>query len=181
MKKIYSLILVSLLAITIYPLMSYSTNTDLIESVDEKQVMQLVDDENTGLLSISDAEAAAADPASEYHQESVLMLQRITRARSDADEMINAFVRTQYDIPLDITPAVIGMLSVDLTYVNLYERRYRGQLPDGVQSLYDRSMDKLKLIQAGKMSLQDKPDVAAGQIAVRASPKKFSDEFLKRF
>lgn len=161
--------------------MPYSTNTDLIQSVDEKQVMQLIDDENTLILTVSGMQEAADDPGAEFHEEAKLMSQRIDRARTDADELIDSFVRTQYSLPLAVTPGIVNMLSVDLTYVNLYERRFRGQLPEGMKALYAQSLEKLKLIQSGKMSIQDTPDIAAGQIAVKASKKVFTDDYLKRF
>lgn len=187
MKSILSLktLAVAMIAfmLTISNVMAYSTNSDLVESVDETTVLQLIDDENTGIATVEDMEAVAVDSQSPNQDAAIAMQARLIRARADADETIDSFLRTQYDLPLAVTPGMITTLSTDLTFVNLYERRHKGDLPDGIASLEKRCLDKLKMIQAGTIKIQETPDVAAGQVKTnkKKTDKLFTDDVLSRF
>lgn len=172
-----------LACLLIFTNMAYSTNSELVESVDETQVLQLIDDENTGITDMDILEATALDNQDPNQAEAQAMLARLIRARADADETIDSFLRTQYDLPLDSTPGMITSLSIDLTYFNLYERRERGSLPEGILKMEERALKKLKMIQAGTIKIQDEPDVAAGQVKTNKTKddRVFTDDYLSRF
>lgn len=182
MKKI----LTGLLAIMITLItlsMAYSTNTDLVNSTDERSIIQLVDDANTGLVTLEAVQAEVADPGSEYQIEAQKMIARMDLARSNADETINTFLRTQYDVPLSPVPAMVSSLSIDLTIHNLYQRRMRTDMPDDIKALEKDALGKLKMIQQGTIKLVDKPDVASGQIVVNKTrhDKIWPSDLLDKF
>lgn len=177
MKTLFFLLITFIFSTT----MAYSTNTDLAESNDEYSLVQLVDDANTGLDSFELVEQTAVDPQDQLQAEAQRMLTRTSRARADADELIDTFLRTQYQLPLDPVPGLINSLSVDLTIHNLYQRRMRDSMPEHILDLEKRAIDKLRQIQAGTIKIQDKPDVGSGQIAVRVSNRQFGDDVLRRF
>lgn len=144
--------------------MAYSTNTALANSSDETQIVQCVDDENTGLQTITAIEASAADEQDEHYDAAVKMLDRIESARSDADELINTFLRGRYDVPIDPVPAFIADLSEDLTRHSVYKRRMGINMPDDVKKLKSDSISMLEKIQRGTIKISEKPDVQAGQM-----------------
>ncbi len=163
--------------------MAYSTNTDLAHASDELQIVQLVDDEQTGFTTIAEIQAAAGDPQDPNQAEAQAMLERIDRAGADADELIDTFLRTQYEVPIDPVPGMIRSLSVDLRIHNLYQRRMRDNMPDNILALEKRALAKLEKIQKGVIKITEAPDVASVQIATnkKASDKLFTDDLLDRF
>lgn len=160
--------------------MAYSTNTDLLNSSSESTIVQLLDDENAGFSTIAEIEAAAADEQHVNHDAAVRSLERLVSAREDADEYINSFLSAHYDVPLAPVPGLVRTLSVNLHKYNLYERRDVIETPDNVRDLEKKATERLKMIQAGTIKIQDTPDVGSGQIVTNKtkSDRMFPDDVL---
>jgi len=167
----------------IFALMPYATNAELVTATDELQVIQLLDDDQAGFTTLADVEAAAADQQDPKQAEAQRMLDRLERARSDADELIDTFLRTQYEVPINPVPGIIESVAIDLRIHNLYQRRMRSDMPDNIAALEKRAVATLEKIQRGVIKITESPDIAAGQIATnkKASDKLFNDDLLNRF
>ena len=72
--------------------MAYCVLDDLKEKISEEELIQLTDDEETGLIVTS----------------------RTDRAISDADALIDGYCGRRYSVPLDPVPAIIRKFSVDI-------------------------------------------------------------------
>src|SRR6056297_1812094 len=116
----------------IFALMPYATNAELVTASDELQIIQLLDDDQAGFTTLADVEAAAADQQDPKQAEAQRMLDRLERAGSDADELIDTFLRTQYEVPIDTVPGIIESVAIDLRIHNLYQRRMRSDMPENI-------------------------------------------------
>lgn len=126
----------------------YSSFADLKELSPELTLLQLADDEVAGMFQVS-----PPNPA----------YRRLLTAISDADMMIDSYLRGRYDLPLVSTPAEINRISAQLAMCNLYARRREDALPDGIVQRRKDAVEWLKNIQKGIAVL----DVAA---AVKTAP-----------
>ena len=165
------------------PAMAYSTNTDLGLSFDGLQIVQCVDDNQTNLTTINDVEAAAADSRHQFNAEAIDMLNRIDKARTDADELINTFLRGRHEVPLETVPGFIAELSNDLTRHNLYKRRMGLNMPDDAKELKGHAMALLLKIQRGTLKISDSPNVDAGHFKTNKTGRDrlFKNNLLDRF
>lgn len=181
-RNLFGMLCLMLLFVT-STTMAYSTNTDLLNSSDERTIVQLVDDENAGFSTIAEIQSAAADAQHENYEAAVRSLERIESTREDADQYIDSFLRAHYEVPLDPVPGLIRTLSVNLHKYNLYERRDVINTPDNIIDLEKKATNRLKMIQAGTIKIQEQPDVGSGQIAVnkQKSDKMFPDDLLDRY
>lgn len=163
--------------------MAYSTNSDLANASDELQIVQCVDDAKTNLTTIADVEAAAADSQHEHYQAAGKMIDRIDEARSNADELINTFLRGRFDVPLDPVPAFIADISNDLTKHNIYKRRLGSDMSKEQKELKDDSVSMLLKVQQGKLEISESPKVGAGHFKTnkKASDKVWGKDTLDRY
>lgn len=163
--------------------MAYSTNSDLVDEANEKDIVQCVDDAATGLETIDAVESAAADDQHEYHEEAGKMLNRIEKARSDADELINTFLRSRHDIPLNPVPDFVADLSNDLTIHNIYKRRMALDMPEEVKDMKEQALEVLTKVQRGERQISDSPNVQADQIKTNksSSDRVFDDDTLDKY
>lgn len=81
--------------------MAYSTQSDILNQMDEVILIQLTDDSDSG----------SVDPGV------------VNRAITDADEEISSALAVKYSLPLATTPPLARKMSVDLAICNLYARR----------------------------------------------------------
>lgn len=132
--------------------MPYCTLTDITSTVTEDDVLQLTDDEGNGVVNTA----------------------RVDEAITKSDGLILAF--TGGIVP-DPVPEIIRQISVELSIYHLYKRRFASNMPESIDKGYARSIDLLKQIQSGKISIGLKEAdhaVASGQYATN----KTSDDRL---
>lgn len=117
--------------------MPYATQTDLEERFGADELVMLTD---------------RSDPPSGNVDETV-----VTRALTDADAEINAYLSARYPVPLSPVPTVIVRIACDIARYFLFEDR----VTDLVRQRYEDAVALLKGIAAGKVSIG--PDPNGGQ------------------
>lgn len=123
--------------------MSYCTKDDLLKKISENQLVELTDDEGTGL--IIDAV--------------------ITKNISEADGEIDSYCKKKYNLPFNPVPEMINKLSVDITIYNLYSRR-QDLNNEVVTKRYDDAIKFLKDVARGLVEISADPPPASdsGQV-----------------
>ena len=69
-----------------------------------------------------------------------------------ADELINAYLRNKYKLPLKMVPQIITNISTDITAFRIYSRRPQ-KLPEHIKNRYDESIKILSNIKKEEMIL----------------------------
>lgn len=149
--------------------MPYSNNSDLLAAMDERQVIELADDAGLGYSTLAELEQVAANPAAPQQQAAVMVLARIDSARASGDELINTWLRTTMEVPVDPVPEVIKDISVDMTIYNLYKRRFRSSMPEGIEAQFKRNTDTLTQFRAGFRASSAPANLEKGQIRTNKS------------
>jgi len=111
--------------------MGYSTDQDLFDAIGEETVRLLTDDDGSGTVDTA----------------------VVGSVRSDAQEIIKAYLRDRYTLPLSATPPLLTQLEVALTAERLYRRRPNDDTPESVEKASDEAMDVLRAISEGRMTL----------------------------
>jgi phage gp36-like protein len=111
--------------------MAYCTRSDIEKQIPEEILIQLTDDEGTGLVDTDN----------------------VDRAIEDADDEIDSFLALAYSLPLASVPGLVRRMSVDLAVCNLYGRRPHLTIPDTRKERCDADRKLLEKIGAGKLSL----------------------------
>ncbi|WP_319543160.1 DUF1320 domain-containing protein [uncultured Pseudodesulfovibrio sp.] len=143
--------------------MPYCTLDDIKGQLDEREIIQLTDDADTGAVD----------------------LDNVNRAISDADAEINGYLGARYAVPLDPVPAVVGKYAVDIAVYHLESRR-RGA-SDSRKERYDMAIRFLTKVGEGKLTLgvndpEDTPrDNEAPQMASSNPERLFSRDSMKGF
>lgn len=142
--------------------MAYATQQDIIDrGVTEAELLQLVDDENSGNL-------AGANPQL-----------RVNAALDEASARIDSYCRQRYTVPLQ-SSAIVKATAVTIAIKELFARRRR--VPDDVKERYDEAIKFLMDVSKGNASL-DQPTGATAQtgsggVKTTDVAEKFSDENL---
>lgn len=108
--------------------MPYCSLSDITSTITTDDVLQLTDDNGTGVIDIS----------------------KVDEAISKSDGLIAAFVGGETINPV---PDLIRQISVELSIYHLFKRRFASNMPESIDKGYSRSMDLLKQIQSGKLSI----------------------------
>lgn len=143
--------------------MPYCTVEDIKGQLDERDLVQLTDDDDTGVVD----------------------LDHVNQAITDADAEINGYLGTRYAVPLDPVPAVIGKYAVDIAIYNLESRR-RGA-SESRKERYDNAIGYLRLVAKGTVTLgvndpEDTPrESEAPKLASSNPPRVFSRDTMKGF
>jgi phage gp36-like protein len=111
---------------------------------------------------------------------------RILEQIKAADDEIDGYLRSRYNLPLTTTPARIKQISKDLSIYNIYKRRHRADMPDSLISLYKSTIGELEQIRKGYISLEitDTPGIVeAADILTnkKANDKIFTRDYLNSF
>ncbi|MGO1000838.1 gp436 family protein [Lysobacter sp. CA196] len=145
--------------------MRYCTVADLQRAIPPRTLIELSND----------------DPVAEAPDLSVV------ESKIDAaEELVDAYLRGRYVLPLAPVPTVIKDVVIHLARHDLYARRPEGNdLPDAVVRTYKGGMDLLKDIRDGKVTIGH-PDTQAaapepGQTKVRARRQTFPASVLDRY
>lgn len=135
--------------------MSYCTQDDILEQLDEDIVIQLTDDTDAGVI---DAD-------------------RVTRAIADADAEIDSYCGTRYSVPFAAAPAMIRKTSVDVAVYNLYARR-KGA-PEDRRNRYNNALKFLQNVSRGLISLGAAAPAAADDSGPQATTSADDRIFTK--
>lgn len=114
--------------------MSYSTIEDLMKLVPRETLIQLTDDENTGV------------PAAT----------RVEEAIRQADSEIDSYCAMKYVVPFDPVPEIVKKCSVDIAIYHLYSRRVE-DLPPTRSERYRNAVRQLEGIGKGAISIGTGP------------------------
>lgn len=139
--------------------MTYATQADMISRFDDKEIEQLTDRANVGVINTS-----------------VLAMKL-----ADADAEINGYLQGRYALPLTTVPDVLKRLACDIARYHLYDNR----VTDAVRERYKDAIAYLKLVATGTVQLgldasnQILPVSSAPQ--TDAPPRLFTHETMKDF
>ncbi len=126
--------------------MAYATLQDMITRYSERRLVELTD---------------RFDPPSEEIDETV-----VTKALTDASDLIDGYVRTTYSLPLTETPAVLRGLTEAIAFFLLYEEptdEARKRYLEAVATLRDISAGRVKLPIAQGAETPSRNDVIVRQ------------------
>jgi len=141
--------------------MAYSTQSDILEQLDEDTLIQLTDDADTGAVDTS----------------------VVDRAIADADAEIDSYCGVRYSVPFTTVPDRVRKLSVDIAIYNLYARR-KGS-PEHRKERYDNAIRFLKDVAKNQASLgkddPDAPPLDAHQPEITQSDRIFTRDKMKGF
>jgi len=141
--------------------MAYSTQTDILQELDQATLIQLTDDNGTGGVS------AAV----------------VTAKIADADAEIDGYCGQRYTVPFATVPPIIKRASIVIAVKNLFGRR-RGA-PESRRQDYDDMIRFLKDISSGKATLGvDDPDgtpSASNEPDIESADRVFSRDKLIGF
>lgn len=121
--------------------MPYCTLEDLLKAIPEANLIQLTDDSGTGTLDIA----------------------KIEDALLYAEQLINAYLRGRYSVPLSPVPELIKRLAVDLAIFYLYSRRFELAVPEGMLERRKEVIRLLEQIQKGQVLLGIETQQSPGQ------------------
>jgi phage gp36-like protein len=124
----------------------YAALPDLIARAGEAEIRQTADRDRDGIV---DADV-------------------VTAALSDADNLINGYLRTRYSLPLASTPSLVRTWATSIARYLLH----RNGAPDYVVQDYKDAIAALKDVSAGRMAL---PDVAGNEPAAKPAGCYISD------
>ena len=141
--------------------MAYCTQDDIQNSgIPEDDLIQLTDDNDQGVV-----DAAV-----------------VAKAISRADEMIDGYLRSRYDMPLNPVPGMINLLAIDLAIYFIYGHRPHIDTPDRIVTAFNNAKSDLKNIQNGTMQLGvDGTDESMGLAVVSNPGRVFNKDTLQNF
>lgn len=109
----------------------YCSIIDIQKFVDTPTLVQLTDDNQTGVI-----DQSVIDEAIIY-----------------SETLIDGYLRGRYTIPLNQTPKIITFIALDLSIHRLYSRRLATDMPDSINEKYKTAIKVLEQIQKGVISL----------------------------
>lgn len=137
--------------------MPYCVLQDIIDVISEEIVVQLTDDDNQ----------AAVDE------------DKVDKAITRADEMIDAHLRNRYDVPFSVVPELIHNVSTDLAIYYLYDRRLNIQIPESIEKRYEKAIEILKSLQSGLLVL-DSADAGGSKPSEYRTNKTADDRIFNK-
>lgn len=132
--------------------MAYATQGELERLIAPAVLVQLADDNADGV-----ADATVVAEALEW-----------------ADDQINAYCGSRYQVPFTTVPGVINKTAVDLALYHLYTRRSSADVPPIRKERYEAAIRFLERAADGKVSLGVQPAPAEDE-ASQDSPKTTVD------
>lgn len=135
--------------------MSYIVQADLLSQLSGAQLIQLTDDNKTGVVDTD----------------------KVTRAIAEAEAEVNGYIATKYSVPVaSPVPDLVKQLAIDVAIYRLYRRRQR--VPDDVRTAYEDAVKKLEGIAKGLVTLGIEPPPAESSKATSGEifgPKRVFD------
>lgn len=138
---------------------NYITQTDIIEQLPEESLIQLTDDEGTGVVNDARADAAI----------------------KDAEGEVDGYLQTRYAVPLSPVPNIIAKLTADIAIYNLYARR-QGATEDRLRR-YQNAIKFLENVSKGVVMLGANTPATEdeGGISVKDADRIFTREKLEGY
>lgn len=119
--------------------MSYCTQTDILDMMDEAELIQATDDEGAGNVVTS----------------------RVDKAIYMADSEIDGYLGRRYTVPMDPAPAILNTYAVDMAIYHIYSRRMGA--PEHREKRYKSAIKFFEMVADGKVSLgANDPDGTGG-------------------
>lgn len=138
--------------------MAYCDQDDIEARISQSVLIQLTDDEKSATSSTTLDAAIVLNSA---------ITARITAAITDADALIDSYLRKQVAVPLATTPNQINRISVDLAIWFLHKRRRSEMgMPDDVKEDYRDAVAYLLNVNKGIVDLGVEPEPAASAVVV---------------
>lgn len=156
----------------------YASVADLRNSLDEKALLTLVDDEGEGTTATGELRTKQAA--------------RVTKSLGDASAEADAYIGQRYDLPLPSTPPVLRGKVVDIAVWNLFARRGLGDADEVVRERYKNAVKWLEQLAVGKVSLplpvsgggddgSGGSTPQSGGASIRSQPRVFDRDKLRGF
>lgn len=76
-----------------------------------------------------------------------------------ASVLIDGYLRGRYTLPLNTHFPILKILCIDIAVHRLYSRRVRNEMPDVIENAYNKSIQTLRDIQKGIVTLQGENDL----------------------
>lgn len=141
--------------------MAYCELTDINDQIDERDLISITDDDDTGSVD-SDKVGAAIEKA---------------------DAMIDSYLAVKYAVPMDPVPAIVKKLSVDIAVYELFSRRDR--VSDSTRKRFDDAVTFLKDVAKGKAGISGATSadssMSSNAPTMTTSPRVFSRIKMKGF
>jgi len=137
--------------------MNYATKQDMIDRFGEPDLIELTDRVAPYVAAIVDAV--------------------LDRAMADADQEVDSYLRTRYDLPLQTVPAIVPRLACDIAFYLLHH----GRATEEVAKRYQNATKLLRSISKREMDLgieEDQPPSTNMNIRVDSPARIFTDETL---
>jgi len=151
--------------------MSYSTLETVKKKIDERSLIQLLNDEvrDEGDIDLNDT----AD----------LVVVRFQDAANAAQAEVDPYLIGRYTIPFASTPRRVIDISDDITIFNIYKRR--GSIPEDVRKDKEAAVKSLVLISEGKadLGIASEPQNLSNEITTNktAADKIFNSDMWNKF
>ncbi|WP_432719848.1 DUF1320 domain-containing protein [Jeongeupia wiesaeckerbachi] len=126
------------------------------------------------------------DSATDFNAPAPVLNQAVVdEAVRQAEELVDAYLRGRYLLPLEPVPTVVKDITVNLARHWLYARRPEGNdLPDAVTRTYKSALQMLEAIRDNKLTIGAPTGEATpepGEMKARTRPRRFSADLLDRY
>jgi phage gp36-like protein len=143
----------------------YCSLDDIKETLPERIVLQLVDDNDEGSIIV--------DPPNAPYK-------KVVSAINSAETLINGYMSGRYTLPFDVVPDLIKLICVNLAICNLYERNHEAVLPEAISEKRKANIKTLERLQDGTVTLpgQKKEEPATFIVNKGDNDRTFSEDLL---
>lgn len=149
----------------------YSTTTTVSKKINQRTLIQLLNDEVRPEDEINLNNSADA------------VVVRFNQAAAEAQAEIDPYLTGRYTLPFATTPTLIIAISDEITIYNCYKRR--GEIPEQIQNIYKANVKMLEKISSGMMDLgiADEPQNLSNEITTNktASDRTFNDNMWEKY
>ena len=140
--------------------MAYCTRADLEQRIPLARLVELTDDDGTGMVDQD----------------------RIDEAIGAAQGEVDGYLAERYPVPLDPVPPLVKAACADIAIYHLYSRT-QDEIPETRKDRYAAAVRLLEKLAAGTVSLglASPPAQTGGGMVVASGERLFPDEELDRY
>jgi phage gp36-like protein len=157
--------------------MPYSTITSVSKKIDQRTLVQLLNDEVRPEVNSEEHDAVDLDDPTDP------VVVRFEQAAAEAQAEIDPYLVGRYTLPFASIPTLIIAISDEITIYNCYKRR--GNLPENVQNIYKNNVKMLEKISSGMMDLgiAEEPQNLSGEMRTNktSSNRTFNDDMWEKY